>query len=166
VIRLLALWAALVATMILILLLREERMAKVGKVPLGRMRRFWFQSDRRGAPHYRLDWTIRYQRLGAELYAQAQTRDVSQMGAGLLLRERLEIGDEIQLELSPPGNPDLITVTGRVVWIREIPQRRKIGQGERFFATGIQFQGISSEMEKRLSALLGKAKRLANRGRG
>ena len=156
-IRLVALWAALVAVIILAVILREEKLARSGKVPLGRLRRFWLRSDRRRSPRYRLDWPIRYERMGTSSKTHAQPRDLSRIGAGVILKERLEVGDQIQLEFSPPDNPGPIAVTGRIVWIRELARRGgKAASGERLFAAGIQFHGISPKVEKTLSALLSK----------
>ena len=49
-IRLLAIWSVFLATAVLAVVLREEKLVRHGKVPLGRLRRLWFRNERRRAP--------------------------------------------------------------------------------------------------------------------
>ena len=89
-IRFMALWSVLMAGLVLLVILREDHLSSEGKVPVGRLRRFWLQSERRRSPRYRVDWTIRYRRGTSNPSVQhAETRDVSETGAGLVVREWL-----------------------------------------------------------------------------
>ena len=77
-IRLIALTAAGIAMMILGIVVREERLAARGRVPMGRLRRLLPGPDRRKFPRWRVDYPIRYQRLpdgaGRRPAAQAGSR--------------------------------------------------------------------------------------------
>ena len=148
--RLAALWAVGMAAAIFLIILREEWLAAQGKIPLGRLRRFWVGSDRRRAPRYRVDWPIRYQRLPPGGMNGAKSRDLSMTGVALVVPERFEIGSVIQIELILPGQPQPWAVTGQVRWTREISS-----PGERLFALGVQFQGLDPEREKLLFAAIG-----------
>jgi len=149
--RLAAIWAVGVAAVIFLIVLREERLAAQGKIPLGRLRRFWLHSDRRRAPRYRVDWPIRYQRLPPSEMNHAKSRDLSTTGVALVVPERLEVGSVIQIELTLPGETRPWAVAAQVRWTREIPSQEK-----RLFALGVQFQGLDPEKEKQLAAVLGK----------
>ena len=147
--RVAALWAVLVSASILFVILREERLSMRGMVPLGRLRRFWMQKERRGAPRYRLDWTIRYQRLGADAGRSSQTRDLSRTGASLIVRERLDPGTEIQLEFHLPEQPGPVSAYGRVMWMREVSSPQ-----DRLFYIGVRFHRLDPEIAKQFSAAI------------
>ena len=147
--RLTALWAIFVAGLILGILLREERLASRGKVPLGRLRRLWFKNDRRRAPRFRVDWPVRYQRLPPSGSNHGQSRDLSSTGVSLIVPERLEVGALLEVNLTLPGQLAPCAITGLVVWSKELPSN-----GQRLFAVGIQFQGIAPEIQKRLTQAL------------
>lgn len=149
--RLAAIWTVFVAAAILLIVLREDRLAAQGKVPLGRLRRFWLGSDRRRAPRYRVDWPIRYQRLPPAGMNHAKSRDLSMTGVALVAPERLEIGSVIQIELTLPGQTRPWAAAAEVRWTREIPSQEK-----RLFALGVQFQGLDPEKERQLAAVLGR----------
>ncbi len=148
--RLTALWGIFVAVFILLIILREDRLAAQGRVPLGRLRRLWLKPDRRRAPRYRVDWPVRYQRLPPSVMNHANSRDLSMTGVALVVPERLEVGSLIQVELTLPGQPSPWIVTGQVMWGREVPSSKE----QRIFAVGIQFQGLDAQMEVTLAAAL------------
>ena len=154
-IRLLAFWAIGVALVILAVIVREERLARQGRVPLGRLRQVWLRSDRRGAPRYRLDWPVRYQRTGVPPPVVAETRDVSPIGACLVLRERFERGAVLSLDFTVPARSTPLAVTGRIVWTREIPPRQGSQRLDRLFLTGFQFYDVDHETASLLDAVLG-----------
>ena len=149
--RLTALWAVFVAMLIFGILLREERLATRGKVPLGRLRRLWFKNDRRRAPRFRVDWPIQYQRVPPSGSNHAQSRDLSATGVSLIVPERLEVGVLLEVNLTLPGQLEPCPMTGPVVWSKELRS-----SGQRLFAVGIQFQGITPEIQKRLTQALEK----------
>ena len=156
--RLMALWAVLVAGSIFWILRREERLAAAGKVPLGRLRRLWLHSERRGAPRYRIDWPVRYQWLPPKPagpsfagMSAAQSRDVSATGVALVVPERLEVGSEIHLELTLPNRSNALAVSGQVMWCREGPRAQ-----ERLFFIGVHFAGLNQQTAQTLKEALGK----------
>ena len=154
--RLLAIWAAFVAISILLVILREERLTSQGKVPVGRLRRFWLRGERRRAPRYRVDWSIRYHRLGPSSAGTgpARIRDVSQTGVGLVMEERLETGSELKLEMTLPDRTAPFAITGRVAWAKEILAKRQSDRAKRIFFVGIQFMGIPPETAEQILKVL------------
>ncbi|MBI1952883.1 MAG: PilZ domain-containing protein [Candidatus Omnitrophica bacterium] len=155
-VRLLALWAAALGVVLLLVMLREERLAEKGKVPVGRLRRFWLKSERRIAPRFRVDWPIQYERVEGDSQLAA-TRDVSQTGIGLIVRERLEAGSLLRLALTLPDEARPISLTGRVMWARPIPEAlQPSGSSQRFFFVGIHFQAVPPELSVRVQKVLEK----------
>ena len=154
--RVVALWAILVASSILFLVVREEKLVEKGRVPIGRLRRFWFRSDRRRAPRYRVNWPIRYQRVeNSGAPTNGHTRDVSQTGAGMTLTvtEKMPVGCVIQLEMLLPERPSPLSVIGEVRCTREVLPASDAPGNTRHFLMGVRFQNITPEM----SALIAKA---------
>ncbi len=155
-VRLFALWVAALAVALLLVLIREERLASRGKVPVGRLRRLWVRSDRRRAPRYRIDWPIRYERMNGGELDLAASRDVSETGIGLMVRERLEVGSSLRLTLALPGDPQPVTLTGRVMWSRPIPEAIQPKGGSRYFFVGIHFQETDPQRTAKIQAALEK----------
>lgn len=155
--RVVALWAIVVAAAILLLVTREERMVARGRVPIGRLRRFWFRSDRRRAPRYRVNWPIRYQRVEGGASTNGRTRDVSQTGAGMTLTvtEKMPVGCVIQLELILPEKPSPVSVIGEVRWTREVPPASDAPGEVRHFLMGVRFRDITPEMGALIAKALG-----------
>lgn len=154
-VRFLALLSVAVAILTLWVVLREERLAAQGKVPLGRLRRFWFKAERRRAPRFRIDWPIRYQRLEGQANHSAQGRDLSLTGVGLVVEERLEVGSQIQVQFTMPKETHPLEVTGQVAWLREVSQRSDAASQVRRFFIGVQFHPMDPEARSRLAKLLG-----------
>lgn len=156
-IRALALWAVFVAVAILCVVLREERMIARGRVPMGRLRRFWFRAERRRAPRYRVNWPVRYQRVEGGPSTNGHTRDVSQTGAGMTITvlEKIPVGCMIQLELLLPERPGPIQVTGEVVWTREASDAAPAPGEPRLFHAGVRFHNITPEMGSLIAKALG-----------
>ncbi len=155
--RVVALWAIVVASSILMLVTREEKLVAKGRVPIGRLRRFWFRNDRRRAPRYRVNWPIRYQRVGGSASTNGHTRDVSQTGAGMTLTvtEKIPVGCVIQLERILPEKPAPVSVTGEVRWTREVEAASDAPGETRHFLMGVRFQNITPEMGALIAKALG-----------
>ncbi|MBI3318390.1 MAG: PilZ domain-containing protein [Candidatus Omnitrophica bacterium] len=151
-IRFLAFCLSGIAVMIFAVVVREERLAAGGKVPMGRLRRFWPKAERRRFPRYRVDWPIRYRRIPGN-HAPAKTRDVSQTGVGLLLQEKLEAGTHVELELTLSGQEKPVIAFAEIVWSKEVSSREGSG-GVRNFFTGLRFKGMDPAVEKRLGMML------------
>ena len=139
-IRVLAIWFVLLAGLILSFIAREENLIAQGKIPAGRLRRIWLKEERRCAPRYRLNWAVKYRRSNGASPASGQTRDVSQTGAALIVREKLEPGSLIRLELMAPENPTPVHVSCKVIWVRPVPPKDHAYSEERLFFMGIQFE--------------------------
>ena len=152
-IQLFCLWAILLASLILYLILREEQLVAQGKIPMGRLRRLWLRSEQRGAPRYRITWPIRYQRVAGESLP-AEPGNLSQTGAGILIRERLETGTTLHLYFAPPGQPHSNVLAGTVQWVRQVPPRGKQSSHENLFFIGIKFNQMPEETEQQLTKAL------------
>ena len=155
-IRFLALGIVSIATMILFIILREDHLSSVGKVPLGRLRRFWLQPERRRSPRFRVDWSIRYRRgTDDSSLRHAEPRDVSETGAGLVIREQLEPGFPLHLEFAIPGKSAPLSVKAEVVWTRPLLQKSEDPTQERLFFVGIRFFNIDPQLSSELVKALG-----------
>lgn len=153
-IRLAALWLVFLAALVFFIILREEKLASQGKVPLGRLRRLWFKAERRRAPRYRVNFEIRYRRLEGEQLVQAKTRDLSQTGVGLILEERLAPGMLVDLEFHLPNRTAPLEVTGKIAWSREVPHDHHTPPPKRLFFAGVQFHQMGPEKESILAKAL------------
>ena len=153
-IRLVALWTVVLAASILAVVLREERLAARGKVPMGRLRHLWFRNNRRRAPRYRVNWPIRYARVKGQAAAPARAWDASQSGARLAVTEKLPVGSLLLLELTLPHHASPISVTGEVVWLKEVPAAGSSGE-PRFFLIGIHFRNLNPAAGEAISKALG-----------
>ncbi len=154
-IRLIALWLLFLSFAILMLILREEKLVAQGKVPLGRLRRFWLRKDRRRSPRFRTDALIRYRRLNAEEVGSAQASDLSETGVGLISQNYVEAGSHLQLEFTIQGLPNPLQVVGTVAWIRPVRPRDGKSSEEKLFFIGVQFLNADPAIAVHLKALFG-----------
>lgn len=155
--RLAAIWAVAVAGLILFLVMREERLIARGRIPMGRLRRFWFREERRRAPRYRVNWPVRYQRLEGGPSTNGHTKDVSRSGAGMTLTvlEKMPVGCQIQLELILPERRGPVLVSGEVRWTREVPASVDSPGEPRLFHVGVRFHDVTPEMGLLIAKALG-----------
>ena len=161
-IRLTALWLCFVSFVILLIILREEKLVAQGKVPLGRLRRFWLRKDRRCAPRFRTNAVVRYRRMSpeeagpaAEEAGAARASDLSETGVGLVVQHYLAAGSRIQLEFAIPGLPNPLPVIGTVAWVRPVHPRDGRSQEEKLFFVGVQFLNADPAIAVHLKALFG-----------
>ncbi len=126
------------------------------KIALGRLRRFWPKTKHRRTRRYKIDWPIRYHRLRTSSAKGAKIRDLSQTGVGIILQEIFEPGSDIHLEFTPPGQQAPLTVTGQVIWTKEVYPVRKPFQDIRFYFVGIRFYDTQRETVAHLAAALEK----------
>ncbi len=160
-IRLMALWLIFISCAILLIILREEKLVAQGKVPLGRLRRFWVRNDRRRAPRYRTNGLVRYRRVNAEdLNGSARASDISETGVGLVVQHYLAVGSYLQLEFIVPPRPNPLLVAGKVAWIRPVHPKKRSSPEEKFFFVGVQFFDTDPKITAYLRTLFGDSKRV------
>jgi len=147
-------WAMALAFSLLMVIVREEKLAAQGKVPMGRLRRLWLRAENRRAPRYRVNWSVRYHRTETYSPSSAQTRDVSRTGAGLTMREKIPPGSALELELPVPGRQTPLRVAAVVVWVKEVPADPGAEDPQRHFFVGIHFQNLSATLQQELGDLL------------
>ncbi len=164
-IRLIALGGVLLASLILLLILREERLTVQGKVPMGRLRRLWWRAERRRAPRYRVDWSVRYLRMNSNPAVRpppaetpGQIRDISRLGVGFVVQERLPVGTHLQMAFSISSQDEPLAITGEVVWTKEVPALQSSDNTSRSFLVGVRFRDLTSqEVEALAFTLVGKS---------
>ena len=149
-ILLIAFWLIVMCTFIFYFIIREERLSRAGKVPLGRLRRLWSGKDRRSAPRYRTNWPVHYRRIEALDIFPAKSRDFSQTGAGLIVHERLDVGHKIVLELKISESSPPLEVAGSVLWTKELPRDKKQINPIRLFFIGVKFDSLNPKDEQML----------------
>ena len=155
-IRSMALWAAAVAVLLLSIVLLEEKRAALGKTPLGRLRRFWMKPEKRGSDRYRVSWLVRYHRVetNPSTPVEIETRDVSRVGAGLTIAEKLPVGSFLRLEIHLPSQPSPLQINAEVVWLKELTRSSEPREPRRFFI-GVRFTPIPSNLQQEIARALG-----------
>lgn len=79
---------------------------------------------------------------------EGRTRDISEGGLQLHVREKLEKGTTVVVRFAPPLSIVAISVRGTVQWAREL---------ERGYGVGISFQSIPDEVRAIISGYAGLA---------
>ena len=90
-----------------------------------------------------------YRRSGLDLFHhQRSSVDISAEGMRVLSDEPLHAGDQLELDLLPPGD-SAIRIWARVAWVEVLPA----GAGA-LFEVGLQFADIADQDRPRLGSLL------------
>jgi c-di-GMP-binding flagellar brake protein YcgR len=106
--------------------------------------------DRRRMP--RLAAPVIYRQSGSDLFHhQRSSVDVSAGGMRALSDEPLRPGDQLELDLLPPGDSQ-IRMWARVAWIERLPDG-----ADASYEVGLQFTDIADEDRQRLASLLVRA---------
>lgn len=104
--------------------------------------------NRRSADRYAVAWSVDCETPDTFLYAYIQ--NISELGIFVATREPLEIGTQVTLRFSPPGEKDALVLQGVVQWInpvRLLAENRNPGMG-------IRFVDLALEDRERLVALV------------
>ena len=67
--------------------------------------------------------------------------NISEGGIRIVLREKLDIGTQLDLEISPQDENKSITCKGKVIWVNE----KSTDERDLSFDTGIKFVNINEE---------------------
>lgn len=104
--------------------------------------------ERRGKVRLSCLLRARYSPAGSQPFHEARVTDLSERGAGLLVRQSLRPGDHLQLDLELPSEETPLGMTGLVRWI----------QGDssevRWTSAGVEFINLDETQRYRLGTFL------------
>jgi len=138
-----------VLVLILILLWNEERRFR-RSITHGLASKFWILRERRRFVRFKEEMKIRYNLLQdkSSKFIPSKTSNVSRKGLCLLTYEKLKVKDCLNLEIELPDFSKPITLTGHVLWIKDLQSHD--AQDRRLFYVGIRFSKIKPEFEAML----------------
>jgi hypothetical protein len=97
----------------------------------------------------RLAAPVIYRRSGLGLFHHRRSSvDVSAGGMRVFSDEPVQVGDELELDLLPPGDSP-IRVWTRVAWVEELP-----AGADACYEVGLHFSDIADEDRQRLASVL------------
>lgn len=147
-----AIGSLVLLTTIYLVVIRSERSETDRRLPKGRLYGLPPGAERRRAPRIQATVLVQYRVLSGGVAGQAKTQDISRGGLRLLVDERLYPGTELELKLHFLEVPQPVVATGRIVWMREIPQ--VVDQTPvRWFANGVQLTAVPPEIQGILDRL-------------
>jgi len=144
--------ALIVCALILILLWKEERRFRKN-ITHGLVNKFWLLRERRRFVRFKKELRIRYD-LSRRTPRTVGTRtgDISRKGVCLLTYERLKQKDSLNLEIDLPDFSKPVTLTGQVVWTKDL--KTYDAQGRRLFYAGVRFFKMRPQSEAMLLTYL------------
>jgi c-di-GMP-binding flagellar brake protein YcgR len=98
--------------------------------------------EKRKDPRFPIRLAIEYYRTSSTINQSGQALDASEGGLQILLPERVEIGQKLNMKLffSSGSGLNSIEVLDEVVWINT-----QLGEGEKLYRSGVRFINISPE---------------------
>lgn len=139
---------------ILLVIYRNEYRLKKISAPDGRVKEYWESKERRQSVRLEIPLEIKYTCAPAYSHNHhSLTRNISQGGVQLLIYEKLNVGDIINLELSLPQPEHPVIGRGEIVWLKDATSEGN-GEQKRAFVAGIKFIELKLKDEERLSAFI------------
>ncbi len=144
---------------ILIVIYKEERRLRFG-VSYGKIDRYLILKERRRYIRFNEEVPVHYKTIqnSSAAFHGGITKDLSKAGLGMVIDERLNIEEILDINFKVPDFDRPIKVIGRVVWIKEIKDKESNSQEKRTFRVGISFRKIDPESETLLVLYLNKLK--------
>ncbi len=102
-----------------------------------------FLKEKRAFKRHELDGTIKY-KIGQE-FNFGRIRDIGLGGLCLIVNKKLNVGDEIKLELDVPKTPITFVASGEVVWSQRTAER-----WSESYSIGIKFKRIDESNLRKL----------------
>ena len=103
--------------------------------------------ERRAHPRLKAYFPVRFYPAHSTRVVETLTKDLAVGGCRSLSVTVLPVASEVRVELVLPGGREPITVRGRAVWFRSIPESEQ-------FDIGIVFSDLSEADKRRLSVCL------------
>jgi hypothetical protein len=100
-------------------------------------------SERRSAPRLRLYLPIRLHE-GGRLVAETLCKDIGMGGLRCVSPKMIAVGKEVRLEVSLPQGREVISCTGRTVWVQVLPESDQ-------FDLGISFHDVPEKTKRLMS---------------
>lgn len=149
------LWLLVILVTVLVIYWREEQRTLKERVPMARVQYFWTGAERREEERVNLVFKARYQvtKDPAKTQRESLTDDVSSRGLKLIVYEKLNISEEIELEIEIPPH-EVLKCKGRIVWVKDLPPDEGGSKEKRSFAVGLCFTQLSPLVAERLASFL------------
>ncbi len=149
------LWLLGMLVMVLVIYWREERRTLKESVPVARVQYFWTGAERRDEERVNLVFKARYQvtKDPAKIQRESLTDDVSSRGLKLIAYEKLNVNEEIELEIEIPPH-EVLRCRGKVVWVKDLPPDEGGSREKRSFVIGLCFTQLSPIVADRLASFL------------
>lgn len=125
---------------VLFMILKNEGLSVSGRTRKARVEGYWAGKDRRQHPRFTKVLIVEYSVLKFQLLesAKAQTVDISEGGAKIMLDEKLPAGTTLALKIHIPETGRTTEIAGDVVWTVDASEINDTS-GKRFFYSGIKF---------------------------
>lgn len=140
----------LLGIILMIIYNTEYRLRKISS-PDGTIKEYWAGSERRRAVRLEIPLPVKYTAIPPHNHnSQSVTRNISKGGIQMLIYEKLNVGDIINLELKLDNKSEPITGQGQIVWLQDAPSE-SAKEGKRVFISGIKFIDLNSKNEQKVS---------------
>lgn len=143
---------AVLLFIIYILSSREEKRLKDRYEPRGRVDEYCFFNGSERRRYQRVETTIdvKYRLLKSSgLNLAHSSKNISEVGIGILIYEILPVDTLMELEITVPNNKNPLIIKGRVAWCKTTEEMDK--EGRRVFLTGIEFVNANKKQKDMLT---------------
>lgn len=138
--------------LMLIYILREEAKERKKVEPIGKLEEYWDGKERRKAVRADVALNVRYRLLKSKAAnRRSLSKDISRLGACLLLDEKLTQGTLLELEIEVPTFPKSLFTKAEVVWTKESPLQMI---EKRSFYAGVEFLDTDHQSQEKLSSFV------------
>lgn len=132
---------------------REELRQKKDRAPVARVQYFWDVEDRRRQERVNLVFKARYKvaKDPRRISRESLTDNISARGLKLIVYEKLQIGEVMELEIEIPPD-EVLKCRGEVMWIKDLGLEEcgKEEKEKRSFTVGLRFTYLPSVVAERL----------------
>ena len=136
---------------IFLIIYRNEYWIKKINAPDGKIEGYWASRERRNTVRLEIPLEVKYTCLPPYNHNHLSvTQNISQGGIQLLIYEKLNIDDRLDLELELSNNEHPIIGMGQIAWLKDAPFQSEEKE-KRAFLAGIKFIDLKPKDEKRLN---------------
>lgn len=135
---------------LLMLLYKNEKWTKQGRLSHALIEECWDGKDRRKCTRFQKNLDVIYNlEKKPHLKNNSKTLDISESGAKLLLDKKFSKDTILDLKIELPDTQEPVEMEGRVVWSEEVKDTAK--GDKRLFHTGIEFTALKEPAGKSLT---------------